>query len=100
MNKLSGIIFSNIYDASLGDLTAKRTVASLPFGGRYRQIDYALSNMVNSGITSVGVITKYNYESLIDHLGSCEEWDLNRKTGGLFIIPPFASEPQDVRSVL
>ncbi len=96
MKMLSGIIFSNIYDESLGDLTAKRTVASLPFGGRYRQIDYVLSNMVNSGITSVGVITKYNYESLMDHLGSCEEWDLNRKTGGLYIIPPFASGKSDV----
>lgn len=96
MKKMSGIIFSNIYDGVLGDLTAKRTVASLPFGGRYRQIDYVLSNMVNSNITSVGVITKYNYESLMDHLGSCEEWDLNRKTGGLFIIPPFASGKSEV----
>ncbi len=96
MNNLSGIIFSNIYDNSLGELTAKRTVASLPFGGRYRQIDYVLSNMVNSGIASVGVITKYNYESLMDHLGSSEAWDLNRKTGGLFIIPPFASGKSEV----
>ncbi len=96
MKKMSGIIFSNIYDGELGDLTARRTVASLPFGGRYRQIDYVLSNMVNSNITSVGVITKYNYESLMDHLGSCEEWDLNRKTGGLYIIPPFASGKSDV----
>ncbi|MBR2500324.1 MAG: glucose-1-phosphate adenylyltransferase subunit GlgD [Clostridia bacterium] len=90
MKRMSGIIFSNIYDGALGDLTAKRTVASLPFGGRYRQIDFVLSNMVNSNITSIGVITKYNYESLMDHLGSCEEWDLNRKNGGLYIIPPFA----------
>lgn len=96
MKRMSGIIFSNIYDDALGDLTAKRTVASLPFGGRYRQIDYVLSNMVNSDITSVGVITKYNYESLMDHLGSCEEWDLNRKTGGLYIIPPFASGKSEV----
>lgn len=96
MERLSGIIFSNIYDGALGDLTANRTVASLPFGGRYRQIDFVLSNMVNSNITSVGVITKYNYESLMDHLGSCEEWDLNRKTGGLYIIPPFASGRADV----
>ena len=87
---MSGIIFSNIYDGALGDLTAKRTVASLPFGGRYRQIDFVLSCMVNSNIKSVGVITKYNYESLMDHLGSCEEWDLNHKNGGLCIIPPFA----------
>ena len=96
MKKLSGIIFSNMYDRSLGELTANRTVASLPFGGRYRQIDFVLSNMVNSNITSVGVITKYNYESLMDHLGSCEEWDLNRKNGGLYIIPPFASGRSDV----
>ncbi len=96
MKKLSGIIFSNIYDGALGDLTAKRTVASLPFGGRYRQIDFVLSSMVNSNITSVGVITKYNYESLMDHLGSCEEWDLNRKNGGLYIIPPFAFGRSDV----
>lgn len=96
MNKLSGIIFSNIYDGALGELTAQRTVASLPFGGRYRQIDFVLSSMVNSGITSVGVITKYNYQSLMDHLGSCEEWDLNSKTGGLYIIPPFASGRSDI----
>ncbi len=96
MKRLSGIIFSNIYDGALGDLTAQRTVASLPFGGRYRQIDFVLSNMVNSNITSVGVITKYHYESLMDHLGSCEEWDLNRKNGGLYIIPPFAFGRSDV----
>lgn len=96
MKTLSGIIFSNIYDGALGDLTAIRTVASLPFGGRYRQIDFVLSNMVNSGITSIGIITKYNYSSLMDHLGSCEEWDLNRKKGGLFILPPFASGRSDV----
>lgn len=86
-----GIIFSNIYDSTFGELTSHRTVASLPFGGRYRQIDFVLSNMVNSNITNIGLITKYNYQSLMDHLGSCQEWDLNRKNGGLFILPPFAS---------
>ncbi len=96
MEKMTGVIFSNIYDAALGDLTARRTVASLPFGGRYRQIDFVLSNMVNSNITSVGVITKYNYESLMYHLGSCEEWDMNRKNGGVVIIPPFASGRSEV----
>ena len=96
MAKMSGIIFSNIYDGALGDLTANRTVASLPFGGRYRQIDFVLSCMVNSNITSVGVITKYNYESLMDHLGSSDEWDLNRRNGGLCIIPPFAFGRSDV----
>lgn len=86
-----GIVFSNIYDSTLGELTNHRTVASLPFGGRYRQIDFILSNMSNSGIYNIGLITKYNYRSLMDHLGSCTEWDLNRKNEGLVILPPFAS---------
>lgn len=89
--KAMGIIFSNIYDSSLGELTNHRTVASLPFGGRYRQIDFVLSNMSNSSIYNVGIITKYNYRSLMDHLGSAADWDLRRKNGGVFILPPFAS---------
>lgn len=94
--KMAGIIFSNIYDNTLGELTKKRTVASVPFGGRYRQIDFVLSNMVNSGITTVGIITKYHYQSLMDHLGTSSEWDLDRKNGGLFIIPPFADKSTEV----
>ena len=89
--KATGIIFSNIYDGAMGALTKKRATASLPIGGRYRLIDFMLSNMANSGIISVGVLTKYNYRSLLDHLGSGSEWDLNRKNGGLFILPPFTS---------
>ncbi len=94
--KMTGIIFSNIYDNTLGELTKKRTVASVPFGGRYRQIDFVLSNMVNSNITKIGVITKYHYQSLMDHLGSSSEWDLDRKNGGLYIIPPFADRSTDI----
>lgn len=89
--KAMGIIFSNIYDNTLGELTVNRTVASLPFGGRYRQIDFVLSNMSNSGIYTVGVITKYNYRSLMDHLISAGDWDLRRKGEGLTILPPFAN---------
>lgn len=88
--KAIGIIFSNIYDSSLGELTNNRTVASLPFGGRYRQIDFALSNMSNSGVYNIGIITKYNYRSLMDHLGTCTAWDLNRKNEGVVFLPPFA----------
>ncbi len=88
--KAMGIIFSNIYDSSLGDLTVNRTVASLPFGGRYRQIDFVLSNFSNSGIYNIGIVTKYNYRSLMDHLGNCADWDLNRKNAGAVILPPFA----------
>jgi len=86
---MMGIIFSNIFDESLGEISACRTLASLPFGGRYRLIDFVMSNMVNSGMTNVGVITKQNYQSLMDHLGNGKEWDLDRKVDGLFILPPF-----------
>jgi len=72
------------------DLTKLRTMGSVPFGGRYRLIDFPLSNMVNSDIDDVGVITKSNYGSLLDHLGSGREWDLSRKNGGLHLLPPFS----------
>lgn len=87
--KAVGIIFSNIHDDNLPELVRQRTVASIPFGGRYRLIDFPLSNMVNSGIYTVGVITKRNYRSLMDHVGSGKDWDLARKDGGLIILPPF-----------
>lgn len=85
----AGLIFSNIHDSSVPELTARRTMASIPFGGRYRLIDFALSNMVNSGITKVGLITHYNYQSLLDHIGNGKDWDLARRNGGLKILPPF-----------
>ncbi|MBQ6431340.1 MAG: glucose-1-phosphate adenylyltransferase subunit GlgD [Oscillospiraceae bacterium] len=87
-----GIIFANIYDSSLGELTNKRTMASLPYGGRYRQIDFSLSNMTNSGIRHIGVITKYNYQSLMNHIGSGQEWDLELEEGGLEFLSPYATD--------
>jgi glucose-1-phosphate adenylyltransferase len=91
-----GIIFSNMHNDKLHELTARRTMASVPFGGRYRLIDFVLSNMYNSGITKVGVITKNNYQSLIDHLGSGKEWDLSHKREGLYILPPFSGSVMGV----
>lgn len=91
MNAL-GIIFSNIHDSNLSELTQSRTMGSVPFGGRYRLIDFPLSSMVNSGISKVGIVTKSNYQSLMDHLGSGMDWDLARKNGGLIILPPFGAE--------
>ncbi len=89
--KAAGIIFSDTHNNGLDALTNSRSIASLPFGSRYRLIDFVLSNMVNSGIRNVGVVTKSNYQSLMEHLGSCQAWDLNRKNGGLIFIPPFAT---------
>ena len=88
---VAGIIFSNIHDSNIADLTRLRTMASVPFGCRYRLIDFTLSNMVNSGITNVYVITHYNYHSLMDHIGSGKDWDLARARGGIKILPPFIS---------
>ena len=84
-----GIIFSNIHDNNVPELVRIRTLGSIPFGGRYRLIDFPLSNMVNSGIDSVGIITKNNYQSLMDHVGSGKDWDLARKDGGLIFLPPY-----------
>ena len=86
-NNIVGIIYSNIYDECLSEMTGLRTMGSVPFAGRYRLIDFPLSNMVNSGIEKVGVITKSNYQSLMDHLGTGKPWDLSRKTEGMFILP-------------
>ena len=83
-----GIIFT--HDASLGDLTHKRTMASLPFGGRYRQVDFALSNLSCAGVRHVGIISRYNYQSLMNHIGDGEEWGLELEEGGLEFLTPYA----------
>ncbi|MGN0696884.1 MAG: glucose-1-phosphate adenylyltransferase subunit GlgD [Oscillospiraceae bacterium] len=88
--KVLGMIFANMHENTVPELTKERTMGSVMFGGRYRLIDFTLSNMVNSGIDEVGVITKSNYQSLLDHLGSGREWDLARKKGGLHLLPPFS----------
>lgn len=85
-----GVIFANSYDNLVPELVAERTMGSIPFAGRYRMIDFVLSNVANAGIDNVSVIVRKNYHSLMDHLGSGREWDLTRKRGGLNIVPPFA----------
>ncbi len=95
-NNVAGILFSNVHDDKIRELTEKRTIASVPFGGRYRLIDFPLSNMVNSGISKVGVVTKSNFQSLMDHLGSGKAWDLSRKRDGLFFLPPFGKQDREI----
>ena len=89
MKDVMGLIYTSKNETSLRELTASRAVAALPVAGRYRMIDFMLSNMVNSGIRNVGVIMQKNYHSLMDHLGSGKEWDLHTRNDGLFILPPF-----------
>ena len=92
MNVL-GIIFAN--DAYLDALTTKRTMGSLPFGGRYRQVDFALSNLSSAGIRRIGIISRHNYQSLMNHIGSGEEWGLELEEGGLEFLTPYAMSTKD-----
>ena len=91
--KAMGIIFAN--DGTIGSLTEKRTMASLPFGGRYRQVDFALSNLCAAGIRHVGIITRHSYQSLMNHIGSGEEWGLEMEEGGLEFLTPYAMSRTD-----
>lgn len=90
MNNLHGIIFAYGETPELRELTQPRNSCSIPFGGRFRLIDFALSSLVNAGVTDVGIIVHSSYQSLLDHVGAGKDWDLARKRGGLRILPPFS----------
>ena len=86
--KAMGIIFTN--DALLGELTDNRNMAAIPFGGRYRQIDFALSNLSCAGIRHLGIVSRHSYQSLMNHIGDGEEWGLELEEGGLEFLTPYA----------
>ena len=88
-NDFHGIIYTLNSESALRELVAHRNAASIPFGGRYRLIDFALSSMVNAGVRDVGVIMERDYQSLLDHLSSGKDWGLSRRNGGLRLLPPF-----------
>lgn len=96
MANVLGLIFANMHEENLPELTKARAMASVPFASKYRMIDFPLSWMVNSGMTQVGVITKSNYYSMMNHLGMGSEWDLARKTGGLHILTPYGREGRGI----
>lgn len=93
-----GIIFPNSYDNLVPELAGDRLMASIPFAGRYRIIDFLLSSLANSGISNIAIVVRENYHSLMDHLGSGRAWDLLRKNGGLSIFPPYAEKNMKVYS--
>lgn len=98
--QMLGIIFAEIYGSEeLNSLTYDRSMAAIPFGGRYRLVDFTLSNMVNSGMDNINVLVKQYYRSLMEHLSNGQEWDLNRKKGGLRVLPPYANESSTHTSV-
>ena len=86
---IHGIVFAYQQRENLQELIVHRASASLPFGGRYRAIDFAISNLINAGAVDVGVLVQARYQSLLDHLGTGKNFDLSRKRGGLRILPPF-----------
>jgi glucose-1-phosphate adenylyltransferase, GlgD subunit len=91
MSSALGIIFSYSQRENLREMTKLRTLSSVPFGGKYRIIDFILSNYVNSGINDVSIIARNNFHSLMDHVGSGKEWDMTRKRGGLRILSPLSN---------
>ncbi|WP_408008043.1 glucose-1-phosphate adenylyltransferase subunit GlgD [Pseudalkalibacillus sp. A8] len=91
MEQIMGVINLGNEKDLLEDLTKHRCQASVPFGGRYRLVDFILSNFVKSGVHNVGVFARKKYRALLDHLGSGKEWDLDRQKNGLFILPPHDS---------
>lgn len=88
--KMLGLIFADEHDTSVSELTLKRTYAAIPFGARYRLIDFFISNMTNSGIRNIGIVATTKYESLMSHVRYGGEWDLNRRKSGLTVLPPFS----------
>lgn len=87
MPKVTGLITCNYSIKHPGVLCASRPAAAMPYLGRYRLVDFPLSNMVNCGIRTIGMVMPFNYRSIIDHVGSGKEWSLDRKNGGLFFLP-------------
>ncbi|AEF93825.1 glucose-1-phosphate adenylyltransferase, GlgD subunit [Desulfotomaculum nigrificans CO-1-SRB] len=88
MKDVMGIINLMENEEFLKEVTQHRPAAAIPIGGRYRMIDFILSNMVNSGIRNIGIIVQTKYRALMDHLGNGKDWDLDRKRDGLFYLPP------------
>ena len=93
-----GILMLNEQEDNIKSLTKSRPIASIPIGGRYRIIDFVLSNMVNSGIHNIGIFTNTKSRSLVDHVGSGKPWDLDRKINGLFLFN-LTSESSQLRDI-
>jgi glucose-1-phosphate adenylyltransferase len=89
MSKVLAVIMAGGQGERLSLLSQKRAKPAVPFAGKYRIIDFALSNCVNSGITDVAVLTQYRPHSLNDHIGIGKPWDLDRQKGGIHMLQPY-----------
>lgn len=103
LNNVHGILMTNQPGYNLKELSEIRSISSVPYGGRYRLVDFILSNMVDDGITDIGIVLQQNSQSLLDHLGSGKDWDLARRRGGLRLLPPFSmssNQQQNYRGMM
>lgn len=91
-NDVLGLVFADTLDDKIPELAASRTTASVPVGGKYRMIDFVLSNMSNSGINNVGIIAKSNFLSLTDHVGSGSAYDLSKRRSNLTLLTPYGGK--------
>ena len=89
-NEVLGLIFSDSCASTMTEITAHRTTASVPIGGKFRMIDFILSNLTNSNVNNVGIIAKSGFMSLMDHIGSGSAWDLSKNHSGVTILPPYS----------
>src|SRR5579863_143824 len=94
MSKVLAVILAGGQGERLSLLSQKRAKPAVPFAGKYRIIDFALSNCVNSGISDVAVLTQYRPHSLHDHIGIGRPWDLDRQKGGIRLLQPYIGRPE------
>lgn len=97
MKQTLGIIGKGTRESALGSLCVSRNVEMLPFGCRYRLMDFTLSNMTNHGITSIAIYPGRKIRSTMDHLGNGQPWDLNRRFQGIFLFPPVLGEERSLK---
>ena len=90
--KCVAMILAGGQGSRLGILTSKVAKPAVTFGGKYRIIDFALSNCVHSGISTIGVLTQYKPLELNTYIGNGSTWDLDRNDGGVFVLPPYQKE--------
>ena len=89
MRQVLALVLSGGGGERMGVLSAERAVSAIPFGGKYRIIDFALSNCCHSNIVDVGVLTQHAPTSLHDHIGAGRPWDLDRRGGGVMVLQPY-----------